>query len=378
MRIGFDAKRAYLNATGLGNYSRTLIRSLLEYYPENEYFLFSPVINGSRFQQDLEHHANVKFITAPKGLSPILHPVWRTLFAPVNFKNQKLDLYHGLSNELPLKLLDRKRTKTVVTIHDLIFLRYPELYPKIDAGIFKSKSKAACKSATQIVAVSEQTRRDLNEFYEVPLDQIKVVYQSCDPIYQRPCSDLELQHYRTFYQLPERYALYVGTIEERKNLLTIINAMSQQSESDRIPLVVVGRRKKYFDEVQSYITRYKLNNWVMVLDNVPKETLPALYQMATVFLYPSVFEGFGIPILEAITSGTPVITSINSCFEEAGGPGSLYLDPADDSAWATSMTALTQDQDRLERMRAVGFEYAKSFRPEVVSHQMMDIYQSLL
>lgn len=377
MRIGFDAKRAYLNATGLGNYSRTLIRSLLHYYPENEYFLFSPVINGSRFQQDLEHYSNVNFITAPKGLSPIMYSVWRSLFAPVNFKKRKLDLYHGLSNELPLKLLDRKRTKTVVTIHDLIFLRYPELYPTVDAGIFKTKSKAACKSATQIIAVSEQTRRDLNEFYGVPLDQVKVVYQSCDPIYQRLCSDVELGHCRLLYQLPERFALYVGTIEERKNLLTLINAMAQQSEQDRIPLVIVGRRKKYFDEVQRYVSRYKLNNWVFVLDNVPKETLPALYQMASVFLYPSIFEGFGIPILEAITSGTPVITSINSCFEEAGGPGSLYLDPSDDSAWANGIARVTQDRAQLEQMKSAGLAYSERFKPEVVTRQLMDIYRSL-
>jgi glycosyltransferase involved in cell wall biosynthesis len=154
--------------------------------------------------------------------------------------------------------------------------------------------------------------------------------------------------------------------------------MAQQSEQDRIPLVVVGRRKKYFDEVQRYITRYKLNNWVLVLDNVSKETLPALYQMATVFLYPSVFEGFGIPILEAITSGTPVITSINSCFEEAGGPGSLYLDPADDSAWAIGIASLTQDRTRQESMRTAGLAYAEHFRPDVVSGQLMDIYRTLL
>lgn len=378
MRIGFDAKRAYLNATGLGNYSRTLIRSLLQYYPENEYSLFSPIINGSRFQQDIEHFTNVKFITAPKGLSPIMYSLWRTLFAPINFKNQNLDLYHGLSNELPMKLLDRKRTKTVVTIHDLIFLRYPELYPGVDAKIFKAKSKAACSSANQIVSVSEQTRRDLHEFYDVPLDRVKVVYQSCDPIYHRTCSELELQHFRSIYQLPERYALYVGTIEERKNLLTLINAMGQQSEQDRIPLVVVGRRKKYFDEVQRYITRYKLNNWVLVLDNVSKETLPALYQMATVFLYPSVFEGFGIPILEAITSGTPVITSVNSCFEEAGGPGSLYLDPTDDASWAHAIASLTQDRARQESMRTAGLSYSEHFRPEIVTRQLMDIYRTLL
>ncbi|MGB0930862.1 MAG: glycosyltransferase [Chitinophagales bacterium] len=185
MKIGFDAKRAFFNNTGLGNYSRTLIKSLVKYYPDNQYTLYSPKsIEGSPFAE-MQNFKNIEVKTPQTRFQKLLGgSLWRSLQLGNPIKDDQLDIYHGLSHELPRNIhRSRPQTKSIVTIHDLIFLRYPELYSKVDTLIYRQKWKHACQQADKVIAISEQTKSDTIEFLGIEANKIEVVYQSCHPVF---------------------------------------------------------------------------------------------------------------------------------------------------------------------------------------------------
>lgn len=370
MNIAFDAKRAFLNTSGLGNYSRTLIKTLHHHFPENDYTLFTT----RRADNDFNAYINSKtdiHVEEPKHFfDKKISARWRSYVITDLIKEAKTDVYHGLSNELPFNI-SQFAGKKIVTIHDLIFLRYPHLYPFIDAKIYNKKFRHACDAADVIVAISEETKRDIEKYYFIPEEKIKVIYQSCDELfYQEPAKAL-IDSVIAKYQLPDNYLLYVGTIEERKNLLTIIKALEKLKD---IPLVIVGKQKKYFKTVMAYVKEHKLENRVIVLENIANSELPVLYRLAKLFIFPSIFEGFGIPIVEALVSKTPVITTNRGCFPEAGGPDSLYINPLDEQELADKIKMLLDSETLRNTMIEKGFEYAKKFHPTVITQELIKLY----
>ena len=239
MNIGFDAKRAFLNQSGLGNYSRTLIHSLLEYYRHIHLSLFTTSKKNDSFFASVSEQKNISIIGPKKFLDKKVNFKWRSYGIASLLSKNKIDVYHGLSNELPFNIRAFKGKK-IVTIHDLIFLRYPKLYPLFDRTIYNKKIKRSCENADVIIAPSKQTKNDILHFYSIKPDKIKVVYQSCNKVFYKETSQGQLENIRSKYKLPEKYLLYVGTIEERKNLLIIIKALTIVKS---IPLVVIGKKK---------------------------------------------------------------------------------------------------------------------------------------
>lgn len=371
MKIGFDAKRAFLNTTGLGNYSRSLIEGLCHYFPNNAYFLYSPSLPDQPQTHFLFHLPQVQLRKAPWYLPGSL---WRSSAVVSRLQKDHLDIYHGLSHELPAGL-SHKHIKQVVTIHDLIVLRYPELYPATDRRIYEAKMRHACKHADKIVAISQQTQKDLRDLLGIPEDKISVIYQSCAPDFKRSYSEEQKAFVREKYNLPATFLLQVGTIEQRKNLLLTVKALRHLPEA--IHLVVVGKHTTYLQEVKDFIHKHQLEQRVLFLDKVPFSELPQLYQCATIFVYPSRFEGFGIPILEALNSGIPVIAATGSCLEEAGGDAAVYVHPDDDAAMAVAVTQILQQDDLRQQMIATGKTHATQFEPESLATQLMQLYQSL-
>lgn len=371
MHIGFDAKRAYLNNSGLGNYARTLIKSLNEYYPENTYSLFTPRLSENDFQKQVTSCGNIIVHEPQSFIDKKLRSRWRSYGITGILKEQSVGLYHGLSNELPFNINEFKGKK-IVTIHDLIFVRYPKLYPYLDRKIYNKKFRHACDVADTIIAISEETKRDIEKYYFIPENKIRVVYQSCDEAFYRSYTEEESQQVRQAYHLPEKYLLYVGTIEERKNLLTIVKSLKQVKD---LPLVVIGKKKSYFHKVMDFLEKNGMKERVLFLENVDNKHLPLIYKNAMVFIFPSLFEGFGIPIIEALTAKTPVITSKGGCFPEAGGPDSIYIDPLNENELAEKINLLVQSDTLRNTMIQKGFEYAQRFHPKAVTSKIMEIYK---
>jgi glycosyltransferase involved in cell wall biosynthesis len=370
MKIGYDAKRAFLNNTGLGNYSRWLIRSMAHFYPDEQYFLYTPKLKpGSR--TDLPQEAdNIRIIT-PK--SKLFKSWWRSRGVVKNLKRDSIDIYHGLSAELPSRI-NKKRIRSVVTVHDLIFMRFPQYYSKINRNIYTAKLRYACKVADGIVAISERTKADMVELLDIPAHKISVIYQGCDPSFKTVCTPEQKQAVRKKYSLPSDYILNVGTVEERKNLWVLIRALSFLSD---VKLVVTGKQTEYVDEIKKHLSKHQLNNQVIFLNSAEFDDLPAIYQCAKLFVYPSRYEGFGIPLLEALVSGVPVIAASGSCLEEAGGPDSLYFAPDDHIALSEKIHEVLTDEELRKKMIANGHEYSLNFEDEKLAAQMMQLYRQL-
>ncbi len=373
MRIGFDAKRAFHNKRGLGNYSRDLIRILSNEFPENEYVLFNPRETKTPL---LECPPGCIQITPSSPLDKKFPSFWRTFQIPKSYKQLELDIFHGLSNEIPFSLKGSK-THTVLTLHDLIFIKYPQLYPLTDRILYKSKYLNSCKRADSIIAISHQTKNDLIELTDIDPQKISVIHQGCNPLFHiTPTAD-QKKVVQKKYGLPENYILNVGAIEERKNQRKIVEAM-QHSNID-IPLVLVGRPVgNALQELMQVISACKMEKQVLILTDVPTLDLPAIYSLSSLFVYPSLYEGFGIPLLEALTIGVPVISSNGSCLEEAGGSGSVYIDPTDAEALGHSIKTILSDDMKRNVMIESGFEHAANFSDQRIATKIMAVYASLV
>ncbi len=371
MRIGFDAKRAFFNQSGLGNYSRTLISQLCTLFPENEYFLFSP---GKSIIPGYFPPENTRIITPESFPFKQFPSSWRSVFMGRDIAKQKIQLFHGLSNELPLNIT-KSSSRSVVTIHDLIFLRYPNLYKRIDRTIYRNKFHRSCRHADAIVAISEQTKADIIYFFGISPGKIHVIYQGCSPLFYEKSSTEIRNSLRTRHTLPRNYILYVGTIEERKNLLQLVKA--KYENNIELPLVVVGRATPYFEKVKAYISQNNVKD-IFFLNNLSREDLPGIYQMAELFVYPSSFEGFGIPILEALNSGIPIITGSGGCLKETGGPNSIYVNPLQPGEIAEAINSILGNHNLKKTMIDEGYNHALLFREDRTAHEIMKLYQKLI
>jgi len=371
MRIGFDAKRAFFNVSGLGNYSRNLLRALSSHYPDNEYILYTPSINSSIFD-----YSKQKFIVRePAGfLNKRFKSYWRSFSLAKQVKRDELDIYHGLSHELPYNI-QKTGIKTIVTIHDLIFLRFPDLYKPWDRKIYLKKSKYACEIADLIIAISKQTANDIRQFFGIDESKIKVIYQGCNPAFRKELNDTTRSEIIKKYGFPRSFILFVGTIEERKNLLVVLKAM--YTGEIKLPLVVIGRKTSYYKEVKKYIDSNKIKD-IYFLESIINEDLPAIYQQAEVFVYPSVFEGFGIPVIESLYSKTPVITSKHGCFPEAGGLSSMYIDPHNVEELAETIKKVIEDNELRKKMIDNGYNYARNFNDDIVAKNIMNAYKQII
>ena len=284
-------------------------------------------------------------------------------------------LYHGLSGELPVGIREAG-IRTVVTMHDVIFMRHPEWYGWLDRKIYAWKFRKTCLEADRIIAISECTKRDVMLFGGVPAEKIDVIYQSCGTRYKMRESEKKKHEVHTAYMLPERYIVSVGTIEERKNVMLAVKAM--RLLPDDVSLVVVGRTTPYGERVKRYAARNGLGRRVKFLHDVPADDLPAIYQMAEACVYPSRYEGFGLPVIEAIQSGLPVVACTGSCLEEAGGNATLYVDPDDVCAMADAVKKVLKGAPAREERIAAGLDYIRRFENDGVAQRVLEVYDEIL
>jgi glycosyltransferase involved in cell wall biosynthesis len=367
MRIGFDAKRAFNNYSGLGNYSRYIISNICRFYPENECYLYTPKIADTELFNEPE---GTTIALPGNGIWKKSGSLWRSFRLSHRLKEDAIDLFHGLSNELPYGIQD-SGIRSVITIHDLIFMEHPELYQSINRKIYEKKALHGTRVASKIIAASNQTKQDIVRLLNVDESRIRVVHQGCHRQFYSRVSEDTMQFTRQRFTLPSEYLLYVGTIEERKNLLKIIQALHHGNID--YPLVVVGRKTAYFNQVKQFIERQGISN-ISFLDQVQASDLPAIYQGSAGFIYPSSYEGFGIPVLEALNSGIPVITSRGGCLEETAGKGGILIDPDNQEEMIHAIRQMLEKSALRDRLIREGGAHALKFREEQTIPSLYNVY----
>jgi glycosyltransferase involved in cell wall biosynthesis len=369
MRVGYDAKRIFHNHTGLGNYGRDIIRILTQYSPIKSFFLFNTKESSLESLVALERAK----IVYPKGVWKFFPSFWRLFGQWEQIKSLEIDAYHGLSGEFPIQIKKNTIPK-IVTIHDLIFLSHPHFYNIWDRIIYRFKFKYAVKTANHVVAISEQTKWDIMKFFTASAEKITVIYQGCNEAFKKQYSKEELKSVKKKFNLPVDYILNVGTIQERKNALTLVKAIKETPYH----LVLVGSEKKYAKRVHHYIRKHQLKNQITFLKNINVKELAITYQNAKVFCYPSVCEGFGIPIIEAMYSKIPVIVTRGGCFPEAAGPDAIYIEPYDVVQIREKLNWVFSHPQESKQLAIKGYEYVQRFSDENVGKGLMELYKSII
>lgn len=291
------------------------------------------------------------------------------------FLRERPQLYHGLSNLVPVGL-DKTGIPSVVTIHDLIFIPHPEFYNRVDAEIYKHNFKRSARTADRIMAISECTKRDLINYYNIPEEKIDVVYQGCDNSFYMPVSPEKMEDVRKRYNLPEKYIIGIGTIEKRKNQLLALKAL--QNLPRDINFVLVGRYTDYVKEIMKEAARLNLTERLRIIHGADFKDFPALYSGAVFSSYPSRYEGFGIPVIESLAAGTPVIAATGSCLEEAGGPGGIYVNPDSVEEFTEAAKVLINDEVLRQRMIDQGKQYITRFSPDNFTKGLVESYSKTL
>lgn len=372
MIIGFDGKRAVQNNTGLGNYSRLLVEKMATIFPDNRYRVYAPRRRENPRLASIEKLDNVAFAYPESGFWRRMPSLWRSWGITDRLKADSLTLYHGLSGELPLNI-GRAGITSVVTIHDLIFRHFPENYRAIDRRIYDYKFRRACFDATRVIAISEKTKADITADYGIDPAKIDVVYQGCDTIFRHRPDDATIAEIKRLYGLDRPYIISVGTLEPRKNQLQAVEGLAALPQD--LGLLLVGRRSDYARRVlDPAIARLRLTERVKFLEGIPFAHLPALYAGALLSSYTSRYEGFGLPVIESLSVGTPVIAATGSCLEEAGGPDTPAIDPDSVEQWATTAMRFITDRDYAISVGAKGREYVGRFSHEAMARGTMATY----
>jgi|694.fasta_scaffold07229_20 glycosyltransferase involved in cell wall biosynthesis len=372
MKIGFEAKRAYHNNTGLGNYARGIIMGMHQYFPQHELFTFNPKPNKSLANFPI----NINEVN-PTGIYKLFPSLWRSKFQISTIKKLKLDVYHGLSHELPLGI-EKLKTKKIVTIHDLIFEHYPAQYKNNDVLIYRKKFKHACQVADSIIAISEATKKDLVDVYGIPSGKIHVGSNVINEKFYRLYNAHDINEVKTKFGLQKPYFISVGSLIERKNVLLVCEAFAQLKQD--IDLVIIGKGGEYANKVKKYVQENNLTERVHFLEDnfeaaMIQKYLPSLYQGAISLLYPSLIEGFGLPVIEAMAAGCPVITSNQSSLLEAGGEAALSINPSSKEEIIKAMQTIIEDEEKRNNCIQKGRHQAKKFTLQQSSKFVEEIYK---
>lgn len=358
MNIGFDAKRYYHNRSGLGNYSRDLVNGLIKQFPEDRFFLFDTA------PADLNLPFNA--VAAVPRSSRFL---WRLFRIQQEIALYRLDVFHGLSNELPFGKWP-SGVKKVVSIHDVIFREYPQHYKFADRLIYHLKTRHALRIADRIIATSQATADALLKYYKADVSRIRVVYQTCGETHRRTYSETEIENFRNSRQVPARFLLYVSSFQRRKNHLSLLLAFRDAPVSDA-KLVLAGRPGETLKACETFIQENRMESRVKIICDLSDSELPLLYRAASAFVYPSLAEGFGIPLLEAAFAGLPIAANDIPVFRELAPQGSLFFNPERADRFADIMKQV------LQLPKQTNTAYLEKFSREHAAQAVRGVYAEL-
>lgn len=376
MRIGYDAKDVFSKKSRFGSYNKYIIKVMAKYFPENNYLLYT---SGSTFNKDvldIQNFSNMEIRSPAKIISRMnLASIWRSTILGNTALNDHVDIFHGLSNELPIIM--SKKLKTVVTIHDLYFIRYPHLYQPLEIEILKRRIKHACRIANKVIAVNNQTADDVQSFLGINKNKVEVIYPGCDPCFSIEHDLFELKKTSDLYKLPEDYILNATPLESAGGTLSLLKALSTIKDKIDIPLVIVEHPvRSYKKEVLAEAKSLGLENRIIFLRNVPKEDLSKIYQLSQLFIYTASYEGSVAPIIEALNAKVPVISS--HAFEKVGGKAALYVKNKDHEALGEAITQVLLNTQLAGKMISEGEQHVRKFDQENFANQTSKVYEALL
>jgi glycosyltransferase involved in cell wall biosynthesis len=353
-------------SAGITWYIYNLLRHLPEADPE---IRFTAFLSERRFSATPGLQVQLSRLPTHR---PLVRILWEQGFQPWALSPSEIQLLHGPAFVGPLL----GSVPFVVTVHDLSFLLYPAGFRKPNRLYLTAFTRWSVQRARRVIAVSDSTKRDVVRLYGISPDNVDVVHNGVDPCFQ-PLPASETTAFRAKQGLPERFLLFVGTLEPRKNVIRLIESYAQLP-AHRPPLILVGGKGWLYDQIFARVKSLGLDDNVRFAGFVPPEDLPKWYNAATLFVYPSLYEGFGLPPLEAMACGTPVVTSTASSLPEVVGQAALLVDPADTEALTDAMNRVLGDQVLQERMRAKGLLQAQGFSWQETARRTADSYRRAL
>ena len=369
MKFGFDARCLIGQQTGVGRYLYNLISSMLIVEDKrNDYILY---VNDRAGQPMFKHYSS---ILIKELRSPTL--LWKHLRLPISLAFDKVDLVHSPSYTTPFMT----SCKSVVTIHDVIFANHPEWCSKRQYLRFKHFVRIAAKQSDAIIVDSNTTRREVLDLTEVPEHKIHVIYLAVDRIYHQIKDEKNYEYLKDKYDFRDNYILFVGSIHPRRNIHRFLKAFSILKNEDKIPhkILLTGLVLDYKKEIGDLIESLDLIDSVKLLGFVPDEDLVGLYSFADLFIYPSLYEGFGLPVIEAMACGTPVITSNISSLPEVSGDAAILVDPYNILEMAEAMGNILSNSALREKLIEKGFERVKHFHWEKTAKETLNVYNKVL
>lgn len=370
--IYLDVSAAVHRRAGLGRYAESLTRALVAAHSDR-YALF---YNRERGVEPLPGLECLPARTVAMGYKPWRMLVWLGQLARVDFGRlvPGAEVFHAAEH----LLLPLRSVPTVLTVHDLIFRHMPAHHKALNRWYLNLTMPLYCLRATHVVAVSEWTRRDLMAAYGLPPERVTVIPEAADPRFRLQPPEA-VAAVRACYGLPDRYLLFVGTVEPRKNLSRLLTAFETiRAEGLSDGLVIVGKRGWLNSDFFDQLGRSPASDAVLLLGYVPDDALPAVYAGAQALVFPSLYEGFGLPILEGMACGTPVVASNASSIPEVGGDAAVYFDPMDTEAMVEALRRLLRDGDLQEEMRARAIAQAARFSWESAAAATESVYGTVL
>ncbi len=353
-RVGINAHllspAASYRRTGIHHYIAQVLRHLPLTNRSADYIVYT---------RDMNVVGNCEGLEVISSIWPterrLLRILWEQSAWPLQAVKEKLDLLHSMAFVTPIL----GQIPTIVTVYDLSFIHFPEKFPRLQRKYLESQTGRSVDHARRVITISDASRQDIHRLFSVPLEQIDVVFPGVEPHF-RPISAEEVSAFREKRGLPKNFILHVGTLQPRKNLAVLLDAMARLKRPD-IELVLVGAKGWFYEEIFNKVERSGLSSRTHFAGYVPDKDLPFWYNSAKLLVFPSVYEGFGMPIIEAMACGTPVIAARTSSVPEAGGSAALYFDSQNGEALAQHLSTILNDKQTVEEMRARGFVQAQQF-----------------
>jgi glycosyltransferase involved in cell wall biosynthesis len=371
MKVLFDSQPLLGNRTGIGRYVEQLTESMKEKAKVDFWFNQIRTKNLNTITIPTSNVKNSRYpykVLRRLGKPNILHDL------PIDIIGE-YDIFHGGN----FTTFNTRKAKNIITIHDLAFLRDPNITDDITYKHHTTWLPYSINKADHIIAISNQTKADIMKYYKVPDEKITVTYLSADSSLQRASME-EIEATKARYNLPNQYFLYVGTLEPRKNIPYMLEAFSKAKEKYQIPhkLVIVGKKGWKYESIFQTIERNKLENDIIFTGYINDEDLPAIYSGASIFLFPSLYEGFGLPVLEAMKCGVPVITTNVSSLPEVAGDAGILIPLDDVGYFANQIFELINDDDKWKHYSQLSLTRAGQFSWDRTAQETIDVYKKVL